>query len=164
MKGRKNCSLCGSKRTRPLNRTAKNNNKAKHGIKVGRGSPHTKSRRNVTFSSANKTVKTYTPYTEDEKKDLYLTSEEEKTSKKRAYQEREDCPKGTVYDKIMCPYRMKRCFNSRERTCVSDKEMNSPTSLPALSAQAANERDYALSSRGRRRLASKANEKWGIEP
>ena len=158
MKGGGNCSLCGSphttKRTCPLNRTAKNKNKAKH----------PKAKRNVTFSSAKKTVKTYTPYTKDEKKSLYLTSEEEKTLKKRGYREREDCPKGTVYDKVMCPYRMQRCFNSKERTCVADKEMNSPTSLPALSAEAANERDYALSSRGRRRLASKANEKWGISP
>ena len=157
MEGGGNCSLCGSphttKRTCPLNRSAKNKNKAKH----------PKARRTVTFSSANKTVKTYKPYTKTEQKKLYLTAKQEKTLKKRGYRNRENCPRGTFYDKAICPYRMKRCFDRKTLTCVADKEMKSPTSLPALSPDSANERDYELSSRGRRRLASKANEKWGIE-
>ncbi len=157
MEGGGNCSLCGSphttKRTCPLNRSAKNKNKVKH----------PKARRNVSFSSANNTVKTYKPFTKTQKKKLFLTAKQEKTIKNRGYKNRENCPRGTFYDKAICPYRTKRCFNKKTLSCVSDKEMKSPSSLPALSPDSANDQAYRLSTKGRRRTASRANRTWGIE-
>jgi len=156
MEGGGNCSLCGSphttKRTCPLNPLAKNKNKAKH----------TKARRNVSFSSANNTVKTYKPFTKTQKKKLFLTAKQQKTLKKRGYHKRENCPKNTVYDKAICPYRTKRCFDRKTLTCVSDKEMKSPSSLPALSPDSANEQAYKLSKKGRRRAVSRANREWDL--
>ena len=151
-----NCSLCDSphttKLTCPLNKSAKHVNKAKH----------PKARRNVTFSSANKTVKTYKPFTKTEKKKLFLTGKQQKTLKKRGYKKRENCPKNTVYDKAICPYKMKRCFNAKNESCVSDNEIKSPSSLPALSPDSANDQAYKISKKGRRRAVARANKEWDL--
>ena len=156
MEGGGNCSLCGSphttKRTCPLNPQAKNKNNAKH----------TKARRNVSFSSANNTTTTYKPFTKTQKKKLFLTAKQQKTLKTRGYHKRKICPKNTVYDKAICPYSTKRCFDSKTLTCVSDKEMRSPSSLPALSPDSANEQAFKLSKMGRRRAVSRANREWDL--
>jgi hypothetical protein len=156
MEGGGNCSLCGSphttKRTCPLNPLAKNKNKVKH----------PKSKKNVSFSSANNTTKTYKPFTKTQKKKLFLTAKQEKTIKKRGYRKREMCPKNSFYDKAACPYKMKRCFNPKTATCGSDIEMKSPSVLQALSPDSANEQHYRLSSKGRRRAVSRANREWNL--
>jgi hypothetical protein len=152
-----NCSLCGSPHTTklncPLNRSAKHKNKTKH--------PN--ARRNVVFSSANKTVKIYKRFTKTEKNKLFLTKNQQKTLKTRGYKKRKNCPKNTFYDKAICPYQMKRCFNPKHKSCVSDKEMKSPSSLPALSPDASNIQAYKISKKGRRQAALNANKEWGID-
>ena len=155
MEGGGNCSLCGSphttKRTCPLNPKAKNKNKTKH----------FKAKKGVKFASTRK-VKRYRPYTKAEKEALYITSKEEKEVKKRVYSERENCPKGSHYDKAACPYRSKRCFNPDKQTCESDVELSSPTVLRALSPESADDQYYWTSKRGRKRSVLNANEDWSL--